>query len=198
MRRQRTVEIESHNRLHSLKIDDNPECGNPAHNGALYKTVSQQNLRRTPAGIVDQYPLQIAQDAQQDKETGHIQVIRTKTIHHIVSHRVHDITNHCHRGHNNDGGVQKWKIQTGDIVAYLDAGLIVYKDIVPAFGESQEERQQESHQDNPMRQRGMCGHRTGENAEYKAQRHDEHIGNSDSLESQTVGNIQKDVNYDNG
>ena len=108
----------------------------PTYDTELYKAVFHQHLSGTSTLYIDNSDLQIADDACQYKDGSGIKVLRMHALHNLLTHRVHDVTNHRNASNNTNGLIHKLKVIAVDVFSSRHSSFLVDDHVIPTFGKS--------------------------------------------------------------
>ena len=194
---QRAVEVESVD-SHILQVNDYQEGQEPTEDDELGGTVAQDDLRGVAALLVDDGNLDVAQQADEDEDGGEVEVVRAEVGRDLGRDGVHDVADERDGAGDGDGLVDERQVVARGVAARCLTGVLHAKHIVAALGKGEEQREQERHEHNPLRERGARGQTTGENAQDEAESHDADIEDGVVLELGTVGEVQEPVEKDDG
>jgi hypothetical protein len=138
-----TIEVECNNLFHlsNLTIEYENKRQYPTYDTELYKAIFHQHLSGTSTLYIDNSDLQIADDACQYKDGSGIKVLRMHALHNLLTHRVHDVTNHRNASNNTNGLIHKLKVIAVDVFSSRHSSFLVDDHVIPTFGKSQEESQ---------------------------------------------------------
>ena len=116
--------------------------------------------------------LYVAQQSHQHEDTCEIEMLGVEMLYHLRTYRVHDVAHKRYRGSDGDGLVDEGKVVAARILAWRLARLLHSQHIVASLGKTHEERDEESHQHNPLAQSNIGGHTACQEAKHKAEGND--------------------------
>ena len=150
----------------------------------------QHHLDGVATLLIDNRYLDVAQQAEQHKHGGEIEVVAAYALGNLWRHGVHDVTDERHAGRYGDGLVYERQVVTTGVVSRCLTRGVHAQHIVTTFGEREEEGEQEGHEHNPLAQLHIGSLTAGDDAQHEAESHDAHVEDGILLKLGAVGEVK--------
>ena len=123
-------------------------------------------------------------------------MLASEPFRHLWRHGVHDVANQSHAPHNADSRIKERNVVSVNIFASFRSGFLEQHHIVSSLGQSEEEREQERHQDNPLRKPDASCEATRQNTKHEAGRYYEYIHYRLIFQSKAICHVHKKISED--
>lgn len=155
--------------------------------------ILDEGLRRTTAQAEDNHILQIAQQTCQDPARGQIDIAGTHPRNHLLRHGVHDIADKCDGCHDGCRLIDKRLVISRNRHPRLLPSLLIKAIVVITLRQSQEQRDKERHQHQPLGDPDICRQTTNQHTHHKTNGNDRYVEDGILLQSDTIGDIHQPI-----